>query len=101
MTKAELIEQVYSGNEALTKKQTQDVVDSVFNALSEAIKKDGRFTYPGFGTFTVKERAAREGRNPRTGDAIKIPASKTVGFKPAPKFKESLGPKKKAAGKKK
>lgn len=98
MTKAELIEQVYANNEGLTKKQTQDVVDSVFTSLSEAIKKDGRFTYPGFGTFTVKERASREGRNPRTGDAIKIPASKTVGFKPAPKFKDSLGAKKGKGG---
>lgn len=109
MTKAELIEKVHgqaaeSGN-ALTKKQTGELVDIVFSVLGGAIRQDNRFTYPGFGTFTVKERKAREGRNPRTGDPIQIPASKTVSFKPAPKFKESLGPvaanksKKKAAKK--
>ena len=93
MTKAELIEKIYSNvdNEKLNKKQTADLVDAVFAALADAIRADQRFTYPGFGTFTVKERAARDGRNPRTGDSIKIPASRTVNFKPAPKFKESLG----------
>ena len=102
MTKAELIENVHGrateGGNSLTKKQTGELVDIVFNVLGEAIRKDDRFTYPGFGTFTVKERKAREGRNPRTGDPIQIPASKTVSFKPAPKFKDSLGP---AAGGKK
>jgi DNA-binding protein HU-beta len=95
MTKAELIDKVHelASKDAkdINKKQTADVVDAVFAALSEAIKAGNRFTYPSFGTFTVKERAARDGRNPRTGDAIKIPASKTVSFKPAPKFKDALG----------
>ena len=96
MTKAELIENVHGrateGGNSLTKKQTGELVDIVFTVLGDAIRGDNRFTYPGFGTFTVKERKAREGRNPRTGDPIQIPASKTVSFKPAPKFKESLGP---------
>ncbi|OIP32919.1 MAG: hypothetical protein AUK47_19950 [Deltaproteobacteria bacterium CG2_30_63_29] len=100
MTKAELIEKVYEGADGLTKKQTADLVDSVFAALSDAVRSGNRFTYPGFGTFTVKDRAARDGRNPRTGDAIKIPSSRTVSFKPAPKFKDTLGKPKKPAGKK-
>ena len=99
MTKAELIEKVYDRAGDLTKKQTADLVDGVFDALSDAIRTGGRFTYPGFGTFTVKDRAARDGRNPQTGEPIKIAASRTVGFKPAPKFKDSLGKPKK--GKKK
>ena len=54
------------------------------------IKKEKRFAYPGFGTFTVRARKARTGRNPQTGEAIKIKASKTVGFKPAPTLKNTL-----------
>jgi len=95
MTKAELIDHVHGSSDGLTKKQTAELVDTVFGSLAEAIRKDGRFSYPGFGTFTVKDRAARPGRNPQTGKAIKIPASRTVGFKPAPKFKDSLGKPKK------
>ena len=91
MTKAELIDWVYSKHEDLTKKATGEIVDNVFDALAEAIRSDGRFSYPGFGTFTVKDRKARPGRNPRTGEPIHIPASRTVGFKPSPKFKDSLG----------
>lgn len=90
MTKAEFIDKVYAaaGGE-LTKKQVGELVDATFDSLGEAIK-GGRFSYPGFGTFTVKERAARVGRNPQNKEPINIPASKTVGFKPAGKFKETL-----------
>lgn len=91
MTKAELIDAVKaSGPEGMTKKDTAALVDAVFSTLRDAIRNDQRFSYPGFGTFTVKSRKARDGRNPRTGAPIRIPASKTVGFKPAPKFKEVL-----------
>lgn len=89
MTKAELINQIH-GSIGGTKKDAGDAVQAVFDSLSGAIKDGGRFTYPGFGTFTVKARAARTGRNPQTGAAIQIPASKSVGFKPAPAFKTSL-----------
>ena len=58
--------------------------------LGKSIKKDKRFSYPAFGTFTVRNRKARKGRNPQTGAEIKIKASRTVGFKPAPTLKSSL-----------
>ncbi|TNF24791.1 MAG: HU family DNA-binding protein [Deltaproteobacteria bacterium] len=90
MTKAELIDQVHGALEGRSKKETGEVVQAVFDALATAIKADGRFSYPGFGTFNVKERGARAGRNPRTGEAITIPSSKSVGFKAAPSFKDSL-----------
>ena len=92
MTKAELIDAVYdqAGIPEFTKKTTGDFVDAVFGAVKESIVDDGRFAYPGFGTFTVKQRQARTGRNPRTGATIQIPESKTVGFKPAPAFKDQL-----------
>jgi DNA-binding protein HU-beta len=90
MTKAELIEKIQGSVEGLTKKQTGELVDSVFDALAAAVKKEGRFSYPGFGTFSVKKRKARKGRNPRTGKEITIKASKTVAFKPAPTLKDKL-----------
>ena len=91
MTKAEFIDQVVnSAGVELSKKDAAGVLDTVFSVISGAIKEENRFSYPGFGTFTVKERSARKGRNPRTGDAINIQASKTVGFKPAPSLKDSL-----------
>jgi DNA-binding protein HU-beta len=92
MTKAELIDQVVKSSQEknLSKKTIGDLVDTVFDTVGRAIKKDSRFSYPGFGTFTVKKRAARKGRNPRTGAEIRIKASKTVGFKPAPTLKKSL-----------
>lgn len=89
MTKAELIDHVHNAIDGKSKKETAAIVQSVFDSLSAAIR-EGRFSYPGFGTFNVKERPERQGRNPRTGATITIPASKTVSFKAAPSFKKSL-----------
>ena len=89
MTKAELIDNVHKAISGRSKKETAGIVQATFDALAKAIK-EGRFSYPGFGTFNVKQRAERQGRNPRTGQPITIPASKTVSFKAAPKFKDSL-----------
>ena len=91
MTKSEFVDQVVKASGGgLTKKDTITVLDTAFEVMGRAIGKDKRFTYPGFGTFTVKERSARKGRNPRTGEAIKVKASRTVSFKPAPSLKDSL-----------
>ncbi|HAA59220.1 MAG TPA: integration host factor [Myxococcales bacterium] len=92
MTKSELIDQVISNtdNDKLTKKLAEQVIEQTFEAIKNGLLEESRFSFPGFGTFTVKERAARKGRNPRTGETIDIPASRTVAFKPAPKFKEKL-----------
>ena len=91
MTKAELIDKVAKALKSdLSKKQIGDVIDAGFTEIAKAVKKEHRFSYPGFGTFNVKKRKARKGRNPQTGAEIKIKASKTVGFKPAPKLKGML-----------
>ena len=92
MTKAELVEAIlkHKALAGMSKRAAHVVIDVVFENLSKAIKKDKKFTYPGFGTFTVRKRGARVGRNPQTGAEIKIPAGKTVGFKPAPAFKDTL-----------
>ena len=89
MTKAEFIGKIQASVSEMSKKETAQVVEAVFEAVSEAIRKDGRFAYPGFGTFTVRHRAERKGRNPKDNKEIIIKASKTVGFKPAPALKET------------
>lgn len=91
MTKAELIEKLQKGaGKNLSKKAIGELVDEVFVHIAKSVKREKRFAYPGFGTFTLRKRKGREGRNPRTGDAIQIAPSKTVAFKPAPNFKSSL-----------
>lgn len=66
------------------------MIDATFSAIAESVRAENRFAYPGFGTFTVRERQARDGRNPQTGKKIKIKASKTIGFKPASALRDSL-----------
>ena len=91
MTKQELVEKVHdAAGEGHSRKLTGEVIDATFTSIAKSIMDDGKFFYPGFGTFTVKERKARTGRNPRTGDEIAIPASKTIGFKVAAGLKGSL-----------
>ena len=89
MTKAQLIDRV-AGAGGLSRKEAEALVDALFAAVGKAVREEKRFSYPRFGTFTLQERSARKGRNPRTGDDIQIKASRTVGFKPAPTLKDSL-----------
>ena len=90
MTKADLIEKVQATHAELSKRQVAALVDTLFENLARGIRRDKRFSMPGFGTFVVKKRAARVGRNPQTGAEIRIAPSKTVGFKPAPELKNAL-----------
>ncbi len=93
MTKGELVASVQKGCSCgcdLSKKAMESLIDCTFQTIAKDIKKSTRFSYPGFGTFNVRKRKARTGRNPQTGEKLKIKASKTVGFKPAPVLKASL-----------
>ena len=92
MTKDQLIMAIIKTckKDQVSKRMVNDILDAAFSGISKSIKKEKRFSYPDFGTFTVRSRKARKGRNPQTGEEIKIKASKTVGFKPAPKLKSSL-----------
>ena len=90
MTKADLIEKVQALHREHSKRQVALIVDSVFDQLGRAIRKDKRFSMPGFGTFVVKRRAGRVGRNPQTGAEIQIAPTKTVNFRPAPELKNAL-----------
>ena len=81
---------IASVTDVTSEEQVAAMVDSVFSVMATTIKKEGNFSYPGFGSFTVRKRKARQGRNPQTGETIKIKASKTVGFKPAKALKDRL-----------
>lgn len=89
MTKAELVE-VVAAQSKLTKKSASELLDIVFNNIGKAVKKDARFSYPGFGTWSVRSRKARKIRNPQTNEMMKLKASKTIGFRPAKELKSSL-----------
>ena len=91
MTKQEFIDVVAknAGND-LSKAAVRQIVDATFAEMVKVIKKEKRFAVPGFGTFSVRARKAKTGRNPKTGESIKIKASKTIGFKPAPSVKDAL-----------
>ena len=71
-----------------SKTAAERVVNAVIDGITTGIKKDGMVQLIGFGAFTIKSRAARKGRNPSTGEEIKIKASKTVGFKAGAALKE-------------
>jgi DNA-binding protein HU-beta len=94
MTKSELINAVHAAAAEqkldITKKATGELIDLVFEQVAGAINGAERFSYPSFGTFSVKHRKAREGRNPRTKEKITIPASNTVSFKPAPDLRDKI-----------
>lgn len=79
MTKADLIEYV-AKKVSLTNKAAKEAVVAIFAAIADALKKGDKVVVTGFGTFSVRSRAARKGRNPQTGAAIDIPARKTPGF---------------------
>ena len=87
MTKAELINAVAQKTE-LSKKDSEKAVVAVLDAISETLAAGEKVALVGFGTFEVKERAAREGINPRTKEKIEIPASKLPGFKAGKALKE-------------
>jgi len=89
MTKGELIDAV-AKSAKISKVAAGEALDATFESIAKAIKKSKRFQVPDFGTFTVRSRKARKGRNPQTGAAINIKASRTVGFKPAPVLKKGL-----------
>ena len=81
MNKNDLVSSV-AESAGLSKADAGKAVDAVFDSIKSALSGGGEVRLVGFGTFAVSKRAAREGRNPRTGETIKIPASKQVKFKP-------------------
>ncbi|CRK83931.1 MULTISPECIES: HU family DNA-binding protein [Neobacillus] len=89
MNKTELINAVAETSE-LSKKDATKAVDAVFDAILDALKNGDKVQLIGFGNFEVRERAARKGRNPQTGEEIEIGASKVPAFKPGKALKDAV-----------
>jgi DNA-binding protein HU-beta len=89
VTKAELIDKIAAGAK-LTKADAGRALDAALNAIKSGLKKNQKITLVGFGTFSVSKRKARKGRNPRTGEEIKIAASKTPKFTPGKALKTAV-----------
>ncbi len=89
MTKEQLISAV-AKEAKITKVAAARAVDSVTNSITRELRKGGRISLTGFGTFSVAKRKARTGRNPRTGQTIKIPATKTAKFKAGSALKKAV-----------
>jgi nucleoid DNA-binding protein len=89
--KVEIVDQLANKFEGMTKKQAGDVFDAIVDYLAGQLAKGERVQLAGLGTFTVTERKARKGRNPKTKQPIDIPASKNVRFKAGKQLKDSLG----------
>ena len=89
MNKAELIDKL-AKDAGITKTQANDVLDSFTNAVTTSLKKGDRVTLVGFGTFSVSQRSARNGRNPQTGEVIKIKARKVARFKAGKELSSKL-----------
>lgn len=88
--KADIVDAVVHQVDGLTKKQAAEAFDAIFGSITGHLEKGERVTLPGFGSFSVSERAARTGRNPATGKSINIPASKNARFKAGKDLKESV-----------
>lgn len=88
MTKSEIIEHI-AGRHAISKIAAQRILEDMVNVINEGVRKNGRISITGLGTFTVAKRSARTGINPMTKEKIKIKAAKVAKFKPAPALKES------------
>lgn len=89
MNKSELVTEVSESTE-MSKKDVAKVVDAVFDAISNALQNGDKVQLVGFGNFEVRERSARKGRNPQTGEEIEIAASKIPAFKPGKALKEGI-----------
>jgi DNA-binding protein HU-beta len=89
MKKADLVDTI-AGKVGLPKAQVQQMVDDVFDLIAEGLAKGEKIDLRGFGTFSVRDSAARTGRNPQTGEAINIPARRVPAFKPGKELKEKV-----------
>ncbi|KKR39409.1 MAG: DNA-binding protein [Parcubacteria group bacterium GW2011_GWF2_40_10] len=89
MNKADIVESVH-GKLGGTKVAAEEIVDMVFDSITGSLKKGEEVSIAGFGIFTVRQRAARQARNPRTGEMVNVPAMKVPKFKPSKHLKDAV-----------
>ena len=90
MTKAQLIEKLSEQNTALTKRQAEVVVNTIFNGIRTALARGDKIEIRGFGSFRLRSRRMKEGRNPKTGASVAVPAKKVPFFKAGKELREIL-----------
>jgi integration host factor subunit beta len=90
MTKSELVDKIVEANGVLTRKESEMVVNIVFDSMGDALRNGEKVEIRGFGSFTVRERGAREARNPKSGEIVNIPAKKTPFFKTGKELRERV-----------
>ncbi len=90
MTKSELIEQLSDGHEILNKRDAETVINLIFGGIENALAQGDRVEIRGFGSFSVRERDAREARNPKSGELVKIPSRKTPFFKTGKELRDRV-----------
>ncbi|MEH6677558.1 HU family DNA-binding protein [Phenylobacterium sp.] len=90
MNTSDIIDRVAAADDKLTKAQAKQIVDGVFAAIRDAAISGEEVSVPGFGKFKVQNKPARTGRNPQTGEAVQIAASKKVSFQPAKALKDAV-----------
>jgi integration host factor subunit beta len=90
MTKSELVDRIVEANGVLTRKESEMVVNIVFDSMGDALRNGEKVEIRGFGSFTVRERDAREARNPKSGEIVNIPAKKTPFFKTGKELRERV-----------
>jgi integration host factor subunit beta len=93
MTKADLVESIAKEAE-MTKKDAEQLVEIIFDSIVGTLNKGEKIELRGFGSFRVRERNARKGRNPKTGEPVSIPAKRVAYFKPGKDLKELINKKK-------
>src|SRR5262245_21341207 len=89
MTKADLVEEVARVSD-LTKKHSETIVNTVFDSIIQALQRDDKIELRGFGSFRIRQRRSRQGRNPKTGDKVDVPAKRIPYFKPGKELKEII-----------
>ena len=88
MTKAELVEKVADKLDHLTKKQTEVIINTIFDSIKDALSAGDKIEIRGFGSFKIRSRKQREGRNPKTGSPVSVPAKRVPFFKAGKELKE-------------
>jgi integration host factor subunit beta len=90
MTKSVLIEKIAEKVEGLSKKQTEVVIETIFDSVKDALAKGGKVEIRGFGNFKLRNRNARKARNPKTGEAVDVPPKKVPYFKVGKELREMV-----------
>ncbi len=90
MTKSELIERLSTASGTVNKKEAELIVNTIFDSIGDALVDGDRVEIRGFGSFTIRERDAREARNPKSGEVVRIPNKKTPFFKTGKELRERV-----------